>query len=145
RRCPRENGRSPHDERWRRWSAPRRQRASAKLAAPPRGLKLGTCSGGRRAIHIYGLATELNPIKARLSDVIHGAMQAVLGMPADKRAHRFFPMADDDFYSPGGRTRAYTIIEIKMIEGRKAETIKALIQRLFTEIEAQLAIKPMDV
>lgn len=96
-------------------------------------------------IHIYGLATELNPIKARLSDVIHGAMQAVLGMPADKRAHRFFPMADDDFYSPGGRTRAYTIIEIKMIEGRKTETIKALIHRLFADIEAQLAIKPMDV
>lgn len=96
-------------------------------------------------IHIYGLATELNPIKAKLSEVIHAAMQAVLGMPADKRAHRFFPMADEDFYSPGGRTRAYTIIEIKMIEGRKVETIKALIKRLFTDIEAQLNIAPMDV
>jgi phenylpyruvate tautomerase PptA (4-oxalocrotonate tautomerase family) len=96
-------------------------------------------------IHIYGLATELNPIKAQLSEVIHGAMQAVLGLPADKRAHRFFPMADEDFYSPGGRTRAYTIIEIKMIEGRKTETIKALIKRLFTDIEAQVGIKPMDV
>lgn len=96
-------------------------------------------------IHIYGLATELNPIKAQLSEVVHGAMQAVLGLPADKRAHRFFPMADEDFYSPGGRTRAYTIIEIKMIEGRKTETIKALIKRLFTDIEAQVGIKPMDV
>lgn len=96
-------------------------------------------------IHIYGLATELNSIKARLSDVVHGAMQAVLGMPADKRAHRFFPMAEDDFCSPGGRTRAYTIIEIKMIAGRKPETIKALIHRLFTDIEAQLGIAPMDV
>jgi phenylpyruvate tautomerase PptA (4-oxalocrotonate tautomerase family) len=91
------------------------------------------------------LATELNPIKGRLSDVIHGAMQAVLGMPADKRAHRFFPMADEDFYAPGGRTRAYTIIEIKMIEGRKTDTIKALIKRLFTDIESQVGIAPLDV
>ncbi len=96
-------------------------------------------------IHIFGLATELNPIKSRLSDVIHGAMQAVLGLPADKRAHRFFPMADDDFYSPGGRTRAYTIIEIKMIAGRKPATIKALIKRLFVDIEEQLHIRPTDV
>ncbi len=96
-------------------------------------------------IHIYGLATELNPIKARLSEVIHGAMQAVLGMPADKRAHRFFPMADEDFYSPGGRTRAYTVIEIKMMAGRKTETIKALIKRLFADLEIELGIAPVDV
>jgi hypothetical protein len=96
-------------------------------------------------IHIYGLAKELHPIKTRLSDVIHGAMQAVLGLPGDKRAHRFFPMADDDFYAPGGRTRAYTIIEIKMIAGRKPETIKALIKRLFVDIEEQLDIRPTDV
>lgn len=43
-------------------------------------------------ILIYGIKENLNPIKAQLSDVIHGCMQAVLGMPEDKRAHRFFPM-----------------------------------------------------
>lgn len=96
-------------------------------------------------IHVYGLATELNPIKARLSDVIHGSMQAVLGLPLDKRAHRFFPMADDDFFAPGGRTRAYTVIEIKMMAGRKPETIKLLIQRLFVDIERQLQVSPVDV
>ena len=96
-------------------------------------------------IHIYGLATELNPIKARLSEVIHGAMQAVLGMPADKRAHRFFPMADEDFYSPGGRTRAYTVIEINIMSVRKTETIKALIKRLFADLEIELGIAPVDV
>jgi phenylpyruvate tautomerase PptA (4-oxalocrotonate tautomerase family) len=96
-------------------------------------------------IHVYGLATELNPVKARLSDVIHGAMQAVLGLPADKRAHRFFPMADEDFVSPGGRSRAYTVIEIKMMAGRKPETIRALIHRLFDDIQKQLGIDPVDV
>jgi len=39
-------------------------------------------------IVIYGLADRLNPIKARLSDVIHGCMMKVLGMPEDKRSHR---------------------------------------------------------
>lgn len=96
-------------------------------------------------IHVYGLATELNPIKARLSEVIHDAMQAILGLPVDKRAHRFFPMADEDFYAPGGRSRAYTVIEIKMMQGRKPETIRALIKRLFNDIEIHLGLSPVDV
>ena len=53
---------------------------------------------------VYGIKERLDPIKARLSDVIHGCMQSVLGLPEDKRAHRFVPLAQDDFYYPGGRT-----------------------------------------
>ena len=30
-------------------------------------------------IVIYGIAEKLNPIKAKLSDVIHGCMMSVLG------------------------------------------------------------------
>ncbi|MDB6063180.1 MAG: transglutaminase-like protein [Verrucomicrobiaceae bacterium] len=96
-------------------------------------------------ILIYGIKENLDPIKARLSDVIHGCMMSVLGMPADKRAQRFIPMAKDDFYYPGGRTDAYTVIEITMMAGRKAETQKKLIKSLFKEIESQLSISPMDV
>ncbi len=36
-------------------------------------------------IVIYGIKEHLNPIKAQLSEVIHGCMQTVLGMPEDKR------------------------------------------------------------
>ena len=54
-------------------------------------------------IIIYGIKEKLNPIKAKLSDVIHGCMQSVLGMPKDKRAHRFVPLDREDFYYPGGR------------------------------------------
>ena len=61
-------------------------------------------------ISIFGLADNLNPIKARMSDVLHGCVVDVLGLPADKRAHRFFPMAREDFYYPGGRSDAYTAI-----------------------------------
>ena len=73
-------------------------------------------------IVVYGIKEKLNPIKSKLSDVIHGCMQSVLGMPEDKRAHRFVPLERDDFYYPGGRSDAYTVIEINMMAGRKPET-----------------------
>ncbi|MEJ2693327.1 MAG: tautomerase family protein [Candidatus Thiodiazotropha sp.] len=96
-------------------------------------------------IVIYGIRDNLNPIKAKLSDVIHGCMQSVLGLPNDKRAHRFIPMDREDFYYPGGRSDAYTVIEINMIAGRQVETQKKLIKLLFQEIEQQLSIHPVDV
>ena len=82
-------------------------------------------------IVIYGIDEKLNPIKSKLSQVIHGCMMTVLGMPEDKRAHRFIPMTKDNFYFPGGRTDAYTVIEINMMAGRKIETQKKLIKSLF--------------
>ena len=96
-------------------------------------------------IVIYGIKEKLNPIKAELSNVIHSCMQTGLGMPEDKRAQRFIPMEKDDFYYPGGRTDAYTVIEINMIQGRKQETKKALIKSLFDELEKQLGLSPIDV
>lgn len=96
-------------------------------------------------IVVYGIRERLEPIKARLSDVIHGCMQAVLGMPEDKRAHRFVPMEKADFYYPGGRSEAYTVIEINMMAGRKPETQKALIKMLFSELERQVHLAPVDV
>lgn len=94
---------------------------------------------------IYAIDTHLNPIKSQLSDVIHGCMQAVFGMPEDKRAHRFIPMAKENFYYPGGRSDAYTVIEINIMKGRKPETQKALIKAIFDSIESQLGISPVDV
>ncbi|WP_284455220.1 tautomerase family protein [Alloalcanivorax xenomutans] len=96
-------------------------------------------------IVVYGIKERLNPIKSRLSDVIHGCMQSVLGMPEDKRAHRFVPLERDDFYYPGGRSDAYTVIEINMMAGRKPETQKALIKAIFRELESQLGLPPVDV
>lgn len=96
-------------------------------------------------IVIYGIKGKLNPIKERLSDVIHGCMKNVLGMPEDKRAHRFIPLDKEDFYYPDGRSDAYTVIEINMMAGRKPETQKALIKSLFQEINSQLSLAPIDV
>jgi hypothetical protein len=72
-------------------------------------------------------------------------MQSVLGMPEDKRAHRFIPMAKEDFYYPGGRSDAYTVIEINMMAGRKVDTQKSLIKSLFKAIEIELSIAPVDI
>lgn len=96
-------------------------------------------------IVIYGIREHLIPVKAQLSEVIHGCMQSVLGMPEDKRAHRFIPLDAEDFYYPGGRSPAYTVIEINMMQGRTAATQKALIKELFKRIEADVGIAPVDV
>lgn len=96
-------------------------------------------------IVIYGIDSKLNPIKAKLSAVIHGCMQSVLGMPEDKRAQRFIALDKTDFYYPSGRSDAYTVIDINMMAGRTVATKKALIHALFNEIESQLGISPIDV
>lgn len=96
-------------------------------------------------IVVYGIDKNLNPIKARLSDVIHHSMQSILGMPEDKRAHRFIPMDKSDFYYPSGRSDNYTVIEINMMVGRQIETKKALIKSLFMAIESELHISPIDI
>ncbi|WP_158970573.1 tautomerase family protein [Paraglaciecola sp. L3A3] len=96
-------------------------------------------------IVIYGIKENLNPIKAKFSDVIHQSMQDVLGMPEDKRAHRFIPLDKSDFYYPDGRSDSYTVIEINMMEGRQIETKKALIKSLFHNIETELNISPIDI
>ncbi|WP_129141140.1 tautomerase family protein [Modicisalibacter coralii] len=96
-------------------------------------------------IVIYGIKEHLDPIKARLSDAIHASMQAILGLPDDKRAHRFIPLAAEDFYYPGGRSPAYTVIEINMMQGRAADTQKALIKELFRRVEAEVGIAPVDL
>ncbi len=40
---------------------------------------------------------------------------------------------------------AYTVIEINMMEGRAVNTKKRLIKKIFSEIEKQLAISPIDI
>jgi 4-oxalocrotonate tautomerase family enzyme len=96
-------------------------------------------------IKIYGIGAELNPIKTKLSEVIHSCVVEALQFPADKRAHRFFPLDAADFFYPAGRSPRYTIIEISMFEGRSVEAKKRLIRLLFERIQAEFGISPEDV
>jgi len=72
-------------------------------------------------------------------------MQLVLGMPEDKRAHRFISMNKSDFYYPPGQADNDTVININMMEGRQRETKKVLIKSLFSEIELLLKTLPIDI
>jgi phenylpyruvate tautomerase PptA (4-oxalocrotonate tautomerase family) len=96
-------------------------------------------------IKIYGIGTHLGPIRKKLSEVIHSCVVDALQFPADKRAHRFFPLDPDDFFYPAGRSERYTILEISMFEGRSVETKKRLIRLLFERIEVSLGIATRDI
>ena len=96
-------------------------------------------------IKIYGLREHLDPVKARLSDVIHSCVVDALSFPQDKRFHRFFPLNPEDFCYPAGRTERYTIVEISMFEGRSVEAKKHLIRLLFERTRGELALDPADL
>jgi phenylpyruvate tautomerase PptA (4-oxalocrotonate tautomerase family) len=96
-------------------------------------------------IKIYGIKEKLAPVRERLSEVIHECVMEALQFPADKRAHRFFLMEKEDMLYPAGRTDAYTIIEISMIEGRTIEARRKLIRLLFDKIRDQVNIQHEDV
>ena len=96
-------------------------------------------------VKIYGVDKALIPIRDKLSEIIHACVMEALGMPEDKKAHRFFPMQRENFFMPGGRSDAYTIIEITMIEGRTSETKKKLIRLLFDRIKEHIGIEFADV
>lgn len=96
-------------------------------------------------IKIYGLASSLRPLRARLSDTIHSCLVDALELPADKRFHRFIALEPEDFIYPPGRSERYTILELSMFEGRTVATKKRLIGLLFERLQQQLGIAPADV
>lgn len=96
-------------------------------------------------VKIYGIKEHLEPLKARLSQVIHTCVVDALGLPVDKRFHRFFPMDATDFIFPPDRSGQYTIIEISMFEGRSPERKKRLIRLLFERLDQECKILPQDV
>lgn len=96
-------------------------------------------------VKIYGLREHLDPVKKLLSDVIHSCVVDALQFPPDKRAHRFFPMAAEDFHFPASASPRYTLIEISMFEGRTVETRKNLIRLLFARIAERCDRKPNEI
>jgi len=96
-------------------------------------------------IRVYGIKKQLNPIKAKLSDVINQCMVEALSFPDNKRAHRFIPMEKEDYYYPEGRTDSYIVIEISMMEGRSVEAKRKLIHLLFESIESKVGVQSVDV
>lgn len=73
----------------------------------------------RVMIVVYGIDEKLTALKARLSKVIQGCMLSVLGISEGKRAQHVMPMVKENFYYPEGRSDAYTVIEINMMQGAR--------------------------
>ena len=96
-------------------------------------------------IIIYSLRETLAGRKRAISDTLHGSVTSVLGLPVDKRFHRFVALEEEDFLRPADRSARYTIIEISMFTGRTTETKKHLLREIFRRFEAELGIDPQDV
>ena len=96
-------------------------------------------------VKVYGLRSHLDAVRAELSDAIYNCMVVVLKFPGEKRFQRFIALEPEDFLYPPDRSSRYTIIEILMFEGRTIETKKKLIQLLYTHLEDQVGIPPMDL
>jgi phenylpyruvate tautomerase PptA (4-oxalocrotonate tautomerase family) len=94
---------------------------------------------------IHGHARVLEALRGPMSEAIHECAVEVLGLPPDKRFHRFFPLADDDFVHPADRSDRYTIVEVLMFAGRDVATKKALYQALYRRFEERLGIGPQDL
>lgn len=96
-------------------------------------------------VKIYALASALSGQRERLSNTIHGCLVDAFALPEDKRFHRFFPLAAEDFIFPAGRSERYTILEIYMFEGRSVAAKKQLLRLLFERFSAELGYDVNDL
>lgn len=97
-------------------------------------------------VKIYALKERLSGGRRQLlSDVIQAALTEAVGLPAEKRAHRIFPLEREDLFMPPDRSDDYTLIEITMITGRSTEAKKKLVRAIFNRMEQDAGVKPMDV
>lgn len=96
-------------------------------------------------ITIYSRRLNLAGRREAISDSLHACVTTVLGLPSDKRFHRFIALDDEDFIHPTDRSSSYVIIEINMFEGRTKETKKDLIRSIFMRFQEDLGITPQDV
>ena len=96
-------------------------------------------------VKIYGHATFLEGRRQVISDAIHRATVRTLGLPEDKRYHRFFALADEDFIHPDSRSGAYLILEIHLFTGRTPKTLRAYLLALQAGLEDYAGIAPNDL
>ncbi len=96
-------------------------------------------------VKIFALRLLLDKYRVPLSSAIHQSIVEVLGLPVDKKFHRFIVLEPEEFVFPSDRSDSYTIIELSMFEGRSIETKKLLIRLLYANIEKACGIMPQDI
>ncbi len=96
-------------------------------------------------VKIYGERQHLKEVRGALSGIVHRVNRRVLGLPEEKRFHRFIALDAEDFLYPPDRSPAYLILEISLFEGREPETKKALLKGLMSEVSDGLGIAVEDI
>lgn len=94
---------------------------------------------------IYGHRSFLESGSGAISDAIHSASHHALGLPAEKRFHRFLPLEPWQFIAPEDRTHRDLIIELMMFAGRSVETKKAFYSALLRNLNADCGISAQDI
>src|SRR5690606_27793382 len=103
--------------------------ARHQAALPP--LHQGAAVGRRSMVKVYALRTSLEGRRQAISDAVQAALVEAFGMPADKRAHRFFPLEREDLFAPPDRSENYLLIEFTVISGRSVLAKKKLVRAVF--------------
>lgn len=98
-------------------------------------------------VKVHALRERLQGKRQLISDAIQAALTQAWGMPAEKRAHRFFPLEREDVFAPPDRSDDYTLIEITAIQGRSMEAKKALVRALFDRVSvaAHIALQDLEI
>lgn len=96
-------------------------------------------------VKIYGNKGFLDTARNVISDAIHRCTVEVLGLPPEKRFHRFIGLEQEDFIYPDDRSEHYLIIEVNVIAGRSTETKKAYIRSLISSLSEACNIHVNDI
>lgn len=94
---------------------------------------------------IYGHHSFLEQSAAAISLAIHNASVDALGLPEEKRFHRFIPLEPWQIITPSDRSDRYLIIEIMMFEGRPVATKKAFYIHMLRNLEKECGVAPIDI
>jgi len=96
-------------------------------------------------VKIFARRAHLERVREALSDAIHRVLRETLGLPEDKRFHRFLPLDDADFVHPSNRGAGYTILELVMFAGRTDQTKRACLRRLMADVPGASGIPVNDL
>jgi phenylpyruvate tautomerase PptA (4-oxalocrotonate tautomerase family) len=96
-------------------------------------------------LKIYAAHALLREHADTLSDALQRAAVQALGLPEEKRFHRFLPLEPWQTRTPPDRSERYLIIEVMMFTGRSVDSRKAYIRTLITEVTEALHLDPADV
>ncbi len=96
-------------------------------------------------VKIFARRETIDVHQKALSDSIHRVLQEALGLPAEKRFHRFIAFDDADFIYPDDRGAQYTIIEIVMFTGRSDAAKRACLEGLMAQVPQAIGMPTRDL